>query len=70
MTLAEFRAKYEGVLLSAPMLASAIVDLIQDERADEREQCAQVADEYKPAYHNTAHHIAQFIRNRTTEESN
>ncbi len=69
MTLAEFRSKYEGMLLSAPMLAAAIVDLIQDERADEREECARLADSVDTCYHNTAKWIASNIRQRNTEES-
>ncbi len=69
MRLNDLQAKYEGVLLSAPMLAAALVDLIQDERADEREECARLADSVGTCYHNTAKWIASNIRQRNTEES-
>lgn len=38
MTLAEFLRKHEGVLSAAPRLAADLLDMVQDERADEREQ--------------------------------
>jgi hypothetical protein len=70
MTLAEFQAKYAAMLLSAPMFAADLADLVQDERADEREQCAGVADSVDTCYHNTAKWIASNIRQRNTKESN
>ena len=68
MTLTDFLARFEGVLLSAPLLAAEIANLVQDERADEREQCAQVADSVTTVYHNTAGWIASNIRNRNMKE--
>ncbi len=46
MTLNDFLAKFEGILLSSPMTRAAIIDLVQDERADERRQCELLGDTY------------------------
>jgi hypothetical protein len=71
MNLSELQAKYEGILLSAPLLAAELADMVQDERADEREACAQVAEwhDVSDLLRNPATiQIADAIRNRNTKE--
>jgi len=72
MTLDELLNKFEGVLLAAPILRADIIDMVQDERADEREQCARIADDHDVLEEMgaaTAWQIGNEIRNRNTEES-
>jgi hypothetical protein len=68
MTLAEFQAKYKDVLLSAPGLAADMADMVQDERADEREQCALFALQWWDDGEGEG--LEELIRNRNTKESN
>jgi hypothetical protein len=81
MTLAEFLAKYEGILLSSPMTRAAIIDLVQDEVARERWECVEALkraaneydherdnDEYYSGYKQGIRNGIAAIRNRNTKE--
>lgn len=63
MTLDELLNKFEGVLLAAPMLRAELIDMVQDERADERKACEQLA------YAAGATLVAFDIRQRNIKES-
>ena len=83
MTLAELQAKYEGILLSAPLLAADLADMVQDEVARERWECVEalkrIANEYSHEPDNDECYAGYkqgivngiaAIRNRNTKESN
>ncbi len=68
MTLDELQTKFKDVLLCAPLLAADLADMVQDERADERERCALLAE--RVSYQDNAEWIGDEIRNRRVMESN
>jgi hypothetical protein len=78
MTLEELQAKYEAVLLCAPALAADMADMVQDERADEREQCAVMCEVLTATRaaelglmhydHLTGNQCVDAIRNRNEKE--
>jgi uncharacterized membrane protein len=60
MTLDQLLAKFEGVLLSAPLLRADLLDMVQDER----DSCANIADRY----YSGVVDIGMLIRTRNEKE--